>query len=251
MEIIQTSGAFMNADNFRKSIKGLKNVAVIIALGSTWACQSEKKTAAPSASSSQVEIQFAGSETAQKKFFEFLIPTARAEVSNLTLCFKRLRFKLKHEDSIGSTDDNSPSHSGLDDSASNSQDDNSPGRSQGQDDSVDSPELEDSVDFSIGEVSLDSNGVFLGAVTLPKGTYQRIEFDLENNCGSGQSIELTNGYGSYKSSKKVTIRFEGEFVADDASEVLMLNTKELMDAANEYKGATSLAETFKNISGRL
>ena len=72
----------------------------------------------------------------------FLIPEAYANVSDLRVCFKRLRFKTTLDDAV-------------------------PG---------------DNIDFALGEVTLSTSGTLLGSVVVPAGTYYRVEFDLEPVC---------------------------------------------------------------------
>ncbi|MFP5386920.1 MAG: hypothetical protein ACLGHN_12625 [Bacteriovoracia bacterium] len=76
------------------------------------------------------------------RVMNFFISEAYANVSDLRVCFKRLRFKTTLDDTI-------------------------PG---------------DNIDFPLGEVTLSTSGTLLGSVVVPAGTYYRVEFDLEPEC---------------------------------------------------------------------
>lgn len=89
-------------------------------------------------------------------------------VSNLVLCFKRLRFKRTSSSASGGN-----------------------------------------VDLTIGEMTIDAAGTALGFVRVPRGTYERIEFDLDSSCLSGLSVQLTNGAGSFSTNDSMTIKFDG------------------------------------------
>ena len=95
-------------------------------------------------------------------------------VNQVVFCFKRLRFKQ-------------------------------PGESTDSDSSIDS----DNIDFFIGEKTLNTSGDNLGAVNVPPGQYERIEFDLEDDCTSGKSVRVTNNAGTFSTSDRITIKFSG------------------------------------------
>ncbi len=148
-----------------------------------------------------------GGYTAKNSFLEFLIPSAYAALSNGKLCFKRLRFKTE-----GETTSSNPA--------------------------TDS----DNIDFSPGEVSITATGTTLGEVTIPAGTYKRIEFDLEKDCPgstSGNAVSLTNSNGSFSSQDGVTIKFEGTFEAAESGQKLTLGVQAIIDALN---AVTTVAE---------
>lgn len=135
-------------------------------------------------------------------------------ISSLKLCFKRLRFKTASE-------------------------------STNADPSLD----EDNIDLSLGEVTITPAGSSLTSVTVPEGTYTRVEFDLESNCGSGQSIEVTNSHGTFKTSSRTTIKFDGTFTAANSAEILTLNIQNLVDAMNNVTADSSVRSAAEGVSG--
>lgn len=147
---------------------------------------------------------------------EFIIPKAYAGITDLKFCFKRLRFKKETE--------------------------------------IEDPNIEDNIDIELGEVSIASEGLVLGTVSVPADTYSRIEFDLEPDC-DGQtknSVTLTNdlGDGNHSTRDRITIKFEGPFVIS-SNEELSLNVQTIVDAANGYDGlsAEELKDVFEAVSG--
>ena len=141
-----------------------------------------------------------GTYTAQNRFMQMLIPSAQAAMTSGKLCFKRLRFKKDGEStSTNVTTDSS------------------------------------NIDFSPGEVSISTTGTNLGEISIPAGTYRRVEFDFEKNCvgsTSGNSISFTNSYGTFSSNQTITVRFEGNFEASKSGQVLSLNAQAIVAAMN-------------------
>ena len=117
------------------SMKAL--ISAILLLGLV-GCQS--KGGKSSGESYPVNLTMGGYTTAS--ITNLFIPDAYAVVSDLRVCFKRLRFKTTLDDTI-------------------------PG---------------DNIDFALGEVTLSTSGTLLGSVIVPEGTYYRVEFDLEPVC---------------------------------------------------------------------
>jgi len=194
----------------------MKTLFLLVFIGAMVGCNlqvEEPKAPNRGIKTSSVEIDMGEYTTAMKSFQRLFMQDAYAAVSNITFCFKRLRFKYQNDDELESLG------------------------------------LEDNVDLSIGEVSIDSNGVTLGTIEVPQGTYRRIEFDLESDCGLGKSIDLTNDHGSFSTTDRVTIKFEGTFVADNASEKLTLSVQSILDAANSYNGTGDLAGHLESASG--
>lgn len=143
-----------------------------------------------------------------------LIPSAHASVSDLRLCFKRLRFKKDKDAS-----------------------DNDAGSSN--------------VDFSPGEVTLSTGGNSLGTIVIPAATYRWIEVDLEPNCpnsSSGLSVRTTNNTGTYTSTQNIQIKFEGTFVADDATEVLNLNFQNIITAMDSVTNSSQIKSKLEDTS---
>lgn len=164
----------------------------------------------------QIAVQFGSYTTAKHKILRLLLPEANAAVSTLKMCFKRLRFKTADDPSVTA------------------------------DPAVDN----DNVDFNLGLVDISSGSTALGVITLPAGNYTRLEFDLENSCVGGNSITLVNGNGSYASTDRITIKFEGNFSAN-ADGTLTLGVQQILTALNSYNGAGTLKTAAESISGAL
>ena len=149
------------------------------------------------------------------KWFPSLITPAYASVSSLTLCFKRLRFKAAYD-----------------------------GESNG--DSTSSTNF----DFDPGEVSLSPSGNTLGQITLPAGTYRRIEFDLDDHCSSSKSVQLTNTSGSISTRDGMTIKFEGTFVAAGDAQDLSLQFQNLVTALDSVTQGSSIKPALEGVGVR-
>lgn len=134
-------------------------------------------------------------------------------VSSLTMCFKRLRFKLANE-------------------ATN----------------PDPAQDEDNIDFFLGEVNISSLGTNLKAVNLPIGTYKRIEFDLTNDCAGG-SLQVTNSNGTHSTSDNITIRFEGTFINTGVDTDLSLEIQQIVSALNTVTNSSQIEDKLDDVEG--
>jgi hypothetical protein len=114
-------------------------------------------------------------------------------VSNVRLCFKRLRFKTAENMSSNSTD------------------------------------AEDNIDIALGEVEIVP-GAELGEVTIPAGEYRRVEFDLESTCAGGKSASYQLGGVTYASTATITVKFEGRFDASQSGQKLELGFGAIINA---------------------
>lgn len=134
-------------------------------------------------------------------------------VSNAKLCFKRVRFKQ-----AGETTNPIPS---LD---------------------------EDNIDFDIGEKTLLPMGDGLGNVNVPKGQYVRLEFDLDNHCGNGYSVSVTNSSGTFITNDGLSIKFEGvlNITADVSLELFMQN---IVSQLNAVTDSSQIKTRLESISG--
>lgn len=101
-------------------------------------------------------------------------------------------------------------------------------------------------DLFLGEVTIDPTGTNLLTVSVPEGTYQRVEFDLEKECdgtASKPSVSFTNGSGPFSTIDNMTIKFDGNFVLTGDS-TLTLNIDALLDVldlvTNDNQIKTSL-----------
>lgn len=164
----------------------------------------------------QIAVQFGSYTTAKHKILRLFLPEANAAVSTLKMCFKRLRFKTADDPAVTA------------------------------DPAIDN----DNVDFNLGLVDISSGSTALGIITLPAGNYTRLEFDLENSCVGGNSISLVNTNGSFVSTDRITIKFEGNFTAN-ADGTLTLGVQQILTALNNYNGVGTLKTAAESISGAL
>lgn len=179
--------------------------------------QQEEETLSSSSSGVKrpVTISLGSYTTASYSPLDFLIPKSYAAVSDLKFCFKRLRFKKELEDTVDET-------------------------------------VEDNIDLELGQVTISDSGTLLGTVEVPEDTYKRVEFDLEEDCDGTikNSLDLINGSGSFSSTDRITIKFEGTFVVD-GEENLELGVQNILSAANAYDGVGSLKDALEAVSGNL
>ncbi|MBY0516347.1 MAG: hypothetical protein K2P81_05530 [Bacteriovoracaceae bacterium] len=174
------------------------------------ACQPASQDSITGNQSHPVTLQTGGYTTAS--FFKWMLPEARAAVSDLRFCFKRLRFKKDLTDTLDPAAD------------------------------------DDNVDFVLGEQVISSSGALLGTVMVPEGTYYRVEFDLEPEC-AGNSVQLTNDFGTFVSTQRITVKFDGVFVVN-GSETLELGVQNILDAANAHNSG-ALRDSLEAINGQL
>lgn len=188
----------------------VRKFAILFVFVAIYGCQPSNDSSV-SPASHPVNMQMGSYTTAGLS--RLFISEAHAAVSDLRLCFKRLRFKKDLSATLDPT---------LDD---------------------------DNVDLILGEVSVSSTGTALATVSVPEGTYYRIEFDLEPECAAN-SINLSNDFGVFTSGERITIKFDGVFIVNGA-ETLVLGTQNILNAANAYNGVGSLRDALESVSGDL
>lgn len=190
----------------------VRKFAILLAMVAMYGCLPSKDESPVAAGAAYpVDMQISSYTTAGLS--RFLIPNAYAAVSDMQVCFKRLRFKKDLTDTLD-------------------------------------PLLEDNIDLNLGLVTLSSAGTDLPVVNVPAGTYYRIEFDLEPECGVGKSVQLSNDFGVFHSIDRITIKFEGVFTVD-GSETLNLNIQDILTAANGYNGVGDIRDALENASGSM
>lgn len=144
-----------------------------------------------------------------KLISEWFIKSAHASpLSDFKMCFKRVRFKV--EDS-----------------------------SLGKD-----------IDLELGEVLIKEEGTPLGNISIINGIYKRVEFDLAKDCdGSTKpSVSITNGNGTFTSDDSITIRFEGQFEANNGD--LELFIQNIVDQVKNYQLSDGgLKDQLESVSG--
>lgn len=154
----------------------------------------------------QVSVEFKSYATASSGGFgiPFIAP-AYAALSEVKLCFKRVRFKF-----------------------------------EGASDPADSDDDPDNMDFAIGEVALQSGGTSIGTVELVPGVYKRVEFDLDSHCASGKSVQVTNSNGSFSTADSVEIKFNGSFSVDARDRTVRLNIQPILTQLDSVNSASQI-----------
>lgn len=171
-------------------------ICLIFTLGCGSGSNNPTSATSTSTTSTTVTLSFGSYTVAQNSIMDYLIPKAYAATfTTATFCLKRLRFKTDDEDSSSS---------------------------------------EDNIDFSPGVVTLSTSGSTIGVITLPTGTYKRIEFDMETDCmdtnPSQASVAFANEFGSYTSDDTITMKWRGTFVANEVAQSLTLNISNAINA---------------------
>lgn len=188
----------------------VRQFAILFAFLTLCSCQSSKDSPVSASEAQPVSVSMGSYTTAG--LTDFFIPKAYAAVTDLKLCFKRLRFKRSITD-------------------------------------IDDPLVDENVDLQLGEVTISSTGTTLSVVNVPADTYYRIEFDLEPSC-AGKSLTMSNDFGVYSSAENIKIKFEGVFVVD-GSESLVLGVQDILNAANAYNGLGSVKDAFESVTGNF
>ena len=114
------------------------------------------------------------------------------------------------------------------------------------------------VDFSAGQITLTSTGTTIGDITLPAGTYKRVEFDMEKDClntGALNSVEgTTSASAAFTSDKTITIKFLGTFEATSSAKTLEMGVQNIATALNGLTGGSSADDVktaLEAVSGTL
>ena len=105
-------------------------------------------------------------------------------------------------------------------------------------------------DLVLGEVTINPNGTNLLTVSVPRGTYERIEFDLEKECDGvalKPSVTFDNGT-TFSTVDSLTIKFDGVFVVSSTS-TLTLNIDVLIDALDTVVANNEIKTKLEAVSG--
>lgn len=106
-------------------------------------------------------------------------------------------------------------------------------------------------DLILGEVNINPSGTNLITVSIPQGTYQRIEFDLEKECDgtlSKPSVTFTNNNGTFSTLDHTTIKFDGNYVVSAAG-TLTLNIDALLDALDLVNNSGQIKTSLEGAPG--
>lgn len=188
----------------------VRQLAILFVCLALWSCQSSDEGPMKTSGAQPVSVSMGTYTTAS--LTDFFLTNAHAAVTDLKLCFKRLRFKKSITD-------------------------------------VDDPLVDENVDLQLGQVTISPAGTILAVVSVPADTYYRIEFDLEPTC-TGKSLTLSNDFGIFSSAENIKIKFEGVFVVN-GSETLVLGVQDILNAANAYNGVGSVRTAFESVTGNF
>lgn len=108
-------------------------------------------------------------------------------------------------------------------------------------------------DLVLGEVIVNPSGTNLLTISVPQGTYQRIEFDLDKECDgtlSKPSVAFTNNNGTFSTLDHTTIKFDGIYVVSAAG-TLTLNIDPLFDALELVNNNNQIKTTLESAPGNF
>jgi hypothetical protein len=104
------------------------------------------------------------------------------------------------------------------------------------------------LDLQLGEISLQPNGTDISSVVIPDGAYERIEFELDNDCASGKSLTVVNDNGSFSTNDRITIRFEGLLkLTSDKSLTLLI--QQIVGELSQVTNSSNLKTRAEAASG--
>ncbi|HXH30794.1 MAG TPA: hypothetical protein VNJ01_08265 [Bacteriovoracaceae bacterium] len=108
-------------------------------------------------------------------------------------------------------------------------------------------------DLALGEVEIVPGGTNLLTVSVPRGIYTRIEFDLDKECQGTSglpSVSYTNANTSlsYASLEHITIKFDGVYEVTSA-ETLTLDIDILLDALEPVNNNANIKTALESVSG--
>ncbi len=157
-----------------------------------------------------IEMSFSSYENSLiSKLSNIFISPAHASLSELKFCFKRVRFKV-YDSSVGKD-----------------------------------------LELELGEVSINQEGTDLGTVEIADAIYRRIEFDIAKNCdGDNQSsVTILNDNGTFSTDDGITIRFDGEFKANEGGELVLI-VQNVVNGIKNYKASDGeIKDILENLSG--
>ena len=107
-----------------------------------------------------------------------------------------------------------------------------------------------SLRFSDGvEQSIPVDGTQLGAIDIPVGHYSQIVIRLDNNCGTGRSLKLSNGSGSYASQQPIDLKFTGDLVVDGSDQTVFFDVQQIANQLSQVSDAAQVASQAQASNG--
>ncbi|MBX3021489.1 MAG: hypothetical protein KF799_07395 [Bdellovibrionales bacterium] len=106
-----------------------------------------------------------------------------------------------------------------------------------------------SVDLTSTEVFMNAMGGDVREVSLPTGTYARVELVANASCASGQSAYLINGNGIFSSSESITLAFNGNITISADSALLELDPQNIVSALATTASVGQIKTKAQSVSG--
>lgn len=105
------------------------------------------------------------------------------------------------------------------------------------------------VDLSLGEIDISPAGTDVIEVNVPAGTYERVEFTVDDHCGAGRSVAVQNAQGTFATDEGMTIRFDGNFTVTGETQSLVLNIQAIAIAMNAVTNNNEIRNRAEAASG--
>ncbi len=109
------------------------------------------------------------------------------------------------------------------------------------------------IDLTLGQVDINPAGTSLITISIPQGTYRRVEFDLEKECDGvlgKPSVTFSNGNGVFSTQDSMTIIFDGTYTAS-SSGTLTLDIDALLDALDLVTNSNQIKTSLENAPGNF
>lgn len=108
----------------------------------------------------------------------------------------------------------------------------------------------DNIDLNIGQIIFDGSKKFLADISIPVGTYRRIELDIKKGCNDENSIIIKNSNGTFSTDDSITLRFEGETVVEKDSK-LQLNMNPILSSFESVQSNSEIKSRLESVNGQF
>jgi hypothetical protein len=115
-----------------------------------------------------------------------------------------------------------------------------------------SSEAGENVNVAAGLVVFSPAGTSIAPVTSIKfGTYRRVDVLVKNECGTGNSIVIQNGNGTFSSNNPLTLRFIGELQISMLSRAVLLGVEPFVGFFDTVTSDAQLENGVETIDGEM
>lgn len=112
-----------------------------------------------------------------------------------------------------------------------------------------SEEPGENININIKEMIVTSSeGTDISTLNLSPGTYRRVDLMVKNNCGTGNSIEISNTNGDFSLSSQKILRFNGTFEVTEDLEKLVLPFRDFVDFFENVSSDNELDNDIETIT---